>query len=250
MDTIKLIYIIFILFISIYLIFFLKKENYKEIDKPFLPNILIIIISTEKNSKRFLYEKKIWKKYYKKNINIKCIFTECKENFTIEENCKESYIPGIYQKSIQTLSRFSNYDYYIRTNLSTFFIFSHLIPYVKQYYSVHQPTFGGYCFDWGISGTGIIMNKAARNILVKEGLKKEYFYNRNIPDDVLISKVLLENNVQKICPSTLYGWNFNIPYSENIDIIKKYKIPCIRLRLDFKKNQYESITNLLLSSFY
>lgn len=246
MECIKLVYISFVLFIFIYLLCFFKKENYKEIE----PKILIIIISTEKKLKRFQYEKKVWEKYYKKNNNIKCIFTECYENFTLKENCKESYIPGIYQKSIQTLSRYNNYDYYIRTNLSSFFIFSHLIPYLKKHYSIEQPVFGGYCFDWGISGTGIIMNKSARNILVKEGFKKEYFDNLYIPDDVLISKILLNNNVQKICLYTLYGWNFDISELENINKIKESKVPIIRLRLDNKKNEYEFITNILLNNFY
>lgn len=241
-----IVYIIFVLFIFIYLLCSLKKENYKEIE----PKILIIIISTEKKLKRFQYEKKIWEKYYKKYKNIKCIFTECYEDFTSKENCKESYIPGIYQKSIQTLSRYNNYDYYIRTNLSSFFIFSHLIPYLKKHYSIEQPVFGGYCFDWGISGTGIIMNKSARNILVKEGFKKEYFNNLNIPDDVLISKILLINYVQKICPNTLYTWNFNISELENINIIKEFKIPCIRLRLDNQEYKYKYVTNLLLNNFY
>ena len=45
-------------------------------------------------------------------------------------------------------------------------------------------------------------------------------------------------------------WDFNIYELENINKIKESKVPCIRLRLDNKKNKYEYITNLILNNFY
>ena len=88
-------------------------------------SIAIIIISAPSKLHRWRYEKETWEKYEKesKKYNIDCIFTECVENFTFRANCKESYRPGIFQKTVETLKEYPNYDVYVRTNLSTFIIF-------------------------------------------------------------------------------------------------------------------------------
>ena len=173
------------------------------------PKILILIISFT-GHERWNFEKEIWIKQIEKNIpNIDIFFIECARNHSIKnhsiennqymliKNCNESFIPGIYQKSLLALKDFPNYDFYVRTNLSTFFIFDHLKLLVKTL-PISVPIFSGHFLKKKkiVSGTGILFNKKARDILLQEGFETEYFNNNKLPDDVLISQIFFKNNVQ------------------------------------------------------
>lgn len=64
--------------------------------------VAILIISTNLDIERYAIEKEYWKKYMHSNKHIDCFFIECDhiEHFnTLTLQCKESYIPGIFQKN-------------------------------------------------------------------------------------------------------------------------------------------------------
>ena len=223
-----------------------KKKNMR---------ILIIVISKQNQFERWNVEKKFWEMYqqYGKEFNIDVVFSECNENFTSKETCYDSYIPGIFQKTILTLGHYKKYDFYLRTNLSTVYIFPYLQKYIQENFSRfhRKPFISGHCHSWGVSGTGILMNRKARNILVKEGLHDEYFQNNSDYDDVLINKILKNYNTKIICTPFIYLWNKHTSFDENLQTIQNNHYPSIRLRFDHDNiNFYETVCRSILEHFY
>ena len=267
---IGIILIIFIILtiVLIYMVpLILSKQNTDKFIKPKKYKIAILLISAK--SERFDLEKKYWKKYGNVNDNIDCFFIECdktesfgfdKQNVgTIKSICTESYIPGIYQKSLNSLKTVGDdYDFYIRGNLSTFYIFDYLEQFL-QTIPTDKPILTGNCNSnkWA-SGTSIILNKLARDLLLKHGFDDEYYHNLDIPDDVLIGKVFDNHNIKcskhtdySDCFSyPLYLWAYDRNYIKNIKKVEKYKYPFLRLRNDNDLPKYKSTVNKLLLKYY
>ena len=247
--------IIFIYFLILFILFsknYLKEkfENNKSNIK-----ICILIISVNNcTNKRWTLEKQVWKKYMDLYDNIDCYFIECTiEGFNkININCKESYIPGIYQKTIESLKKVGNkYDFYVRTNLSSFFIFENLINILNTITQKTPMFIGSGCDEanW-TSGTSIVLNKKAKNILTTYGQQKQYYFNTHIPDDVLIGKVFKNYNIScKAINNILYVWDYNNDDDNQYSIIQKKKYAVLRLRNN-NLTQYHNIINILLQKYY
>ncbi len=243
--------ILIVLLILFYFLKFKNKENF--INKP---KVAILIICA--NNNRWNIEKDVWKKYADTFSNITCFFIECDnttEGFeTMSLKCNESYIPGIYQKSLNSLKEIGDdYDFYIRGNLSTFYIFEYLNNYLQNIpQNIPVYTGGKIWRNNFVSGTSIVLNKLARNVLIKYGFEKKYYENTIIPDDVLISNVLLDNNIKiskNIKNDNLYFWYYNESYDLNLQTIKKHKYPFLRLKTE-NIDKYKEITNKLLNEYY
>ena len=103
-----------------------------------------------------------------------------------------------------------DYDFYIRGNLSTFYIFDYLEQFLQTIPN-DKPILTGNCNSnkWA-SGTSIILNKLARDLLLKHGFDDEYYHNLDIPDDVLIGKVFNNHNI-KCSKHTDYSDCFSYP---------------------------------------
>lgn len=241
-----------------------------------MPNIAILIISsTDSNSitsnyhnNRWITEKLAWKNHYiTKPKNIDIFFLECNKDIdktisiddTLVNKCSDSSIwpfsPSLYQKtvdSIEYLIKKDKYDYFVRTNLSTFICFDNLNKFIEKY----TPTYSGILCNYPswVNGWGIILNKNIANILVIKGGKHTPIYNLNKPDDVCIGKVLFNNNIK--CELDInnkdiniaYLWKFDksIPY--NLAILNKYNSKVfIRLNMHnhFNKNVFLNICNIL-----
>ena len=155
---------------------------------------------------------KVLSKYYKKyNNNVKTYFIKYNNNvkktygkdYIINDDIihidgEESFIPGILEKCIVAFKIFSNieYDYMVRSNISTIIEFNNLITYLNnkpiEYYGsgklVNLQWNGGGINDstWYntifASGTSIILtNTAVKNIISDEEKMR-----KNIIDDVSI----------------------------------------------------------------
>jgi hypothetical protein len=237
------------------------------------PSILIIVISSPSKNKRWNYEKELWEKYanFSSAYNIDVIFTECREFFThtTKQNCNETYVPGIFQKTILGLGSFPDYDFYVRTNLSTFYIFQHLQYFIRNKFGQKErqtkPQVDGFQIRYKpnqpfISGTGIVFNKLARDILVEKGTQSKYFRELHIPDDVLIGMIFSEiistprsqNDFLFFYNKSLSSDKVTMERSFNTQLreIKSKKFPAIRLRMDSDENLYREITKKLLECFY
>lgn len=235
-----------------------KKEYFENLTKI---KVAVLII-TLRGQEQYENERRQWKKYMNKYKNVDCYFIECDgtEGFnTIYSKCTESYVPGIFQKTILSLEKVGdNYDYYIRTNLSSFFIIQNLLNKLENisqdvpYYS------GAYCVQndnnhngtsW-VGGFGIILNKKSRKVLLDNGKKDKYFKNTT-PDDVLIGNVLNDYNIR--CSSfdgdIWHHWQYNKDYNYNLNEINKKNPAIIRLRHS-NIEEYNKVCNALFNKFY
>ena len=100
-----------------------------------------------------------------------------------------------FQKTILSLkSNIDKYDYFVRTNLSTFIIQSRLQSYLKNINN--KDVYDGVnCHDNWIAGWGIILNKNTSKLLLKDGFKNESF-NSGKADDVLIGHIMRNNSIK------------------------------------------------------
>tara|TARA_B100000886_G_scaffold297930_1_gene225860 strand:+ start:4078 stop:4845 length:768 start_codon:yes stop_codon:yes gene_type:complete len=249
-----------------------KYFNYSQLGSS-IKNYKIAILVISASSKRWKLEKEVWKKYANSYPNINCFFIECNNNFfnfsknkdanIMSFNCRESYIPGIYQKTINCLKSISNqYDIYIRTNLSTFIIFSQLNTFLQNIPQDIPIYTGGYIWKdvfwnaWSVNayaqGNSIILNKLAVNKLLEHGFDKKYYNNFFLADDIVIGVCLKDSNIEILQNSygnNVYKWNYNIPYESNLKNIKSQNYPFIRLKAN-KLNMYKEVSDKLLKEYY
>jgi hypothetical protein len=175
--------------------------------------------------------------------SIKYFFIENRENIDqdiIEEGNyiyikgSESFIPGIYQKSIKAIEYVSNnynFDFVIRTNLSTFWnipnLFTLLDSKSKERFS------GGYSFQGFISGTGIIMSKDV-GIIVSSNPN-----NSHMGDDLAISQTISSHGIE-LYNIIEYKWGFLIPQIDNLPDNCRY--------LNITDNDFSDILNFRIKN--
>lgn len=169
--------------------------------------IIILIISSK--SEHYNQMKKIWKKYMNTHDDIQCFFIEfndeINDDIVLDKNDniiyvkgEETYIPGILDKTIKSIQYvFSNieFDYILRTNLSSFIVLNKLYNYLltntfdyggpksklpaktrfKKYLNLIETNNKFYA-----SGTCIIMSKKCVEYLLTQDI------NYNLIDDVSI----------------------------------------------------------------
>ena len=208
-------------------------------------------------NKRWQIEKNNWLHIYKQLNWIDVFLIECnnsiKENFTkiMKQNCTESFVPGIFQKTILSIERLlpRKYDYYIRTNLSTFIRYNKLYKYLDKIGIVNEPIYRGvYCTEsnW-VGGFGIILNKIAAKKLVEIGKQSKYFSNSNTPDDVLVGKIMTSIGCKcKKNEYLFYQWNYLKTEFHNIHLIKQNNNAIfIRLRT-YANKKYSNAIKILI----
>lgn len=255
-------FILVIIIIILFVIFKCSKnimENFND-----NPRILIMVISKNNinnNNSRWNIEKNNLLTNFKPKNNINLELMECgkvKETFVQNYQCNESFRPGIFQKTILSLkSNIDKYDYFVRTNLSTFIIQSRLQSYLKNINN--KDVYDGVnCHDNWIAGWGIILNKNTSKLLLKDGIKNESF-NSGKADDVLIGHIMRNNSIK--CYNNTnntnnnhlgYFWKYNLSFEENIKLINNKK-NAIFIRLthrglekdSYKKKQYLDTVNKL-----
>jgi len=129
----------------------------------------------------------------------KCLFLSAKpdidesyiENDTLYVPGTESHIPGIFKKTIKGIDYFKNdnYDYIIRTNLSSIWNFNKL-----ENILINSPRknfwFGMLLGEGGVSGSGFIMSKDVYSALLISDLEIENACYQSF-DDVCFGSLLL-----------------------------------------------------------
>ena len=161
------------------------------------------------------------------------------------DKIEENYIPGIFIKSIEAIKYINlhyDYQYIIRTNLSTFWRLDKLYNFLQKLPSKK------YCGGAirinsyrHITGSGIIMSKDI--CLILSCFLKKDILKTKIPDDVLFTEIL--NKFYKIDNSLIRDETF---MNKNI-IIKKDKtninLNNFYFRLKTKNNRYLDHIKLL-----
>ncbi len=180
--------------------------------------VIFLIIDSD-NLPIYKFNREVWKSYMNSNPSIKCYFVKysnIQENYRVCENTNTIYLKGeeifdgkhIFNKTIlacKIINELFDYDYLIRTNISTFWNFTKLIEILKPRQK------NKYFFGWllndpynnkFISGTGIIIPKNITNKLITLSNQSNWIESiSNIPsdqfnDDVQISKLLLDNDTE------------------------------------------------------
>lgn len=196
---------------------------------------LILIIATD-NLNAYKELQKVWEAYMNKDPDHFEVYfmradPELKESFSVKRNeitvkTEESFVPGIVNKTIMSLeamaSRLDEFDYVIRTNLSSFFPFDNLLKYLNKLprencyagIALYQPKELGLPpgFDLVpfVSGAGIIWSKDVAKMLI-DGHAEYNVYKKDTPDDVFLGLFFQEKKVPIICACrwdypTYAGW--------------------------------------------
>ena len=234
-----------------------SRSYYKNtIIQHYNPKIVILIISSVNNildtpnKKRWKKEKNIWLKSIKDNkfTNIDIFFLESSDdvkpntasikNNTIYCGIKDSFIPGILQKTLLALKVLPTYDFYVRTNLSTVVDYKELNSFLqtislniffstgfeeykkmgKSLCKEHQtekykivseikdnnlPYYGDTknTDNTWFSGWSIIFTKNYVKILIKYLDIIPYILESNVPDDVLLGILMgkHDKNINNKC---------------------------------------------------
>jgi len=190
-------------------------------------NILFLIISSNDNH---IYDefKKLQRLYLSLPIDpeysIQHFFVEFKsdmdDNIIMKENDiiyikgDESINPGMILKTckaIEYVYNNCNYDFLIRTNLSTLFNLSNLFEYLRLI--PKENACGGFNYRTFITGTGVILSKDVSKIILDNFLRYDiYKYN----EDIIISAVLNKFKTPYYNPKHFFKWGI-IVEDENID---------------------------------
>lgn len=115
-------------------------------------------------------------------------------NDTIFVKGKETLVPGILIKTIKSMEFINNnyqYQYLIRTNLSSFWNIPYLYNFMN-YFTPQNFVSGIIIFNSFISGTGIILSK---DVCIR--LTNVIVIDEGNPDDVYLSRFLI--NLANIC---------------------------------------------------
>ena len=197
----------------------------------------IFLIISSSDVPQYLQMKELSKLYYNLfNDKIKHFYIEFKNDLEVDIIEKddhifmkgnESIIPGILVKTklaLEYINNKYNYDYVIRTNLSSFWDLNNLLIF-KNYLPRQKMCCGHLTFNSFISGTGIIMSSDVSKKITS-------LINENIiqHDDVYISNLLTNckytiQNIEKARFSMkylIYDNNNKIP--DNTSNILYYRI--------------------------
>lgn len=187
------------------------------------PKTLVLIISSE-NEPVYKRLKSIWKSYMNVDpAHFECYFIEGKPDLPtptkIEENMilskmEESIVPGILNKTLSSLEalsgRLDEFDYVLRANLSSFFVFPNLLKFLNE--SPREKFYCGIRHGLGVTGiesgwvcgAGIILSKDMVKLLLAN---KSTLYNLDfnskppelhyrLVDDVAISELMAKNGIK------------------------------------------------------
>jgi GR25 family glycosyltransferase involved in LPS biosynthesis len=240
--------------------YYIKSKNYK----------LIMLILDSNNLDIYDYNREIYKIYMNSNPEILSFFIKYNENIktnifvSIEESTiyikgKEEFTgKAIFNKTkeaIKYVNENYKFDYLLRTNISSFWIFPKLLEYLKT--KVPDHVFGiklnsmqnNETFHF-ISGTGIFIPKKLLNLLINHEFSK---FN---DDDIEISHIYEKNNII-LRDSRRSNNNFMVKFEEKTieDIDEKIKkIPenviYFRIKNENRNVLDNYILNFLIKKYY
>jgi hypothetical protein len=165
--------------------------------------VLMLVISSAANPV-YKAHKRVWRTYMNKHPDIDCYFIEFVPNLrgpTLTQNTlylrgQDTY-PSIIDKTIKSLEYFTSrksYDFVVRTNLSSVWVFPKLLKFLET--APRTGLYGGvintnFIIPY-ISGAGITMSMDICRMLL---LNKELVYSVKLIDDVDIGYTLHQRGV-------------------------------------------------------
>jgi hypothetical protein len=201
------------------------------------PKILVLVIYNETALELTdLYKnlKQQWLRYMNSNPSVKSYFICMKQDLeqehlvtedTVFIRGTESYIPGIHVKSCESIkvllnnSEFSEVEYVVRTNISSFWIWDRLIQYLKNIprTNVISAVIGNHSGIRFPSGSGFIMSRDVALLYSQMATHPTSFY---LQDDVVLGQIASENNISIIESPRFDIPEGFIPISLNFNMLK------------------------------
>jgi hypothetical protein len=156
--------------------------------------------------------RKIYESYCRLHKDVKVLFVygnagttfkPALDNDLVFDNIPENYYPGMLLKTIKAVEYINStysYEYLVRTNLSTFWVFNKLLnrlstlPKTNVVCGTYRQTsdnFGNLLPEY-IAGTGLIMSRDATDVLISDPMLLDV----NYPEDYAISECFRRNNIQ------------------------------------------------------
>jgi hypothetical protein len=237
------------------------------------PKTLVLIIAND-DLPAFVELQKVWQSYMNSDPTHFDVFflkgnasqeTVIKiEGNTLFAQTEDNMKPGIYKKSIIALQEIAldDYDYILRTNLSSFFSFESLLTKIKTlpktncYAGVHLylpqenlPHLGEIHF---VSGAGILLSKDLAK-LIAEKAKDFTHLEQELPDDVLMGYFFQKQGVKITSLSRVdlpnhAAWD---AYVQNVgDFHFRAKSHYLERNQEHAFAEELSILNKLVSKFY
>jgi len=224
-------------------------------------NIIVLIIDSY-DLELYNELRTLWKLYMNLNSSIKCFFLYGHEHLDVQvkeeqnsltANVKDSLQPGIYEKTSLALNylinTYPNTDYFIRTNISSFWVWDMLLEFLKNKPMQNYISSPNNDFP---SGCGMIMTKDIAQLWANS-YNSDY---KNIHlDDVAFGYILQNNSIDisigyrydifelfsrnLLFEYTKYMNNYEKIYAMLIDIIENISENAyhIRLKLGHKNNR-------------
>ena len=178
---------------------------------------IFLIISSNDNDIYIEFKKlhRIYLKNYRPFIKYYFIeYRDNQESIVMEEDDhiyikgEESINPGMILKTcvaINYLNQTKDYEYIVRTNLSTLFHMPNLLDFL--YRIPNNNSCAGFSFRGFITGTGIILSKDVSNLIVNNFLSFDLEQHN---EDVLISGILNNLKIPYFNCNQFYKWGLLI----------------------------------------
>ena len=217
-------------------------------DKPV--KVIVYVITSQGDVYKDLED--MWRKYMDLNARIKCFFIRGDPNLeqewqissdgkTIYCRCQENLVPGIIEKSMISLNYLKTddtYDYVIRTNISSFWIWDRLLDYLQvaprhKFYAGRgtEPDFHKH-----MQGTNIILSRDLAHLLYEN---REIVTKLPYPDDVIYWVYLVDR--LGIQPVNDYGiceyidYIFPSPERIKYEVVDNKEIHQVRVKTNDRK---------------
>lgn len=203
--------------------------------------LLVLVIASD-NHPIYIELQKVWRSYMNAHPEVTAYFLKGDPTLsqtnqiagdTLYVNSPDGYVPGIFLKSIVAFealsSELDNYDYLLRTNLSSVFDFPALLAALNKMPSTqcYAGRNGVHHVQWVpkyyqtpfVEGSGILMSMDLVKLLLKE--KSSALQDASLaPDDVLIGKIFQDNGI-KIIPFSHLSFSSREEWPKDKLLLKK-----------------------------
>jgi hypothetical protein len=191
----------------IVLAFFLASVAFVHAGTDEIPKVIVLIAASDSPS-YFMGLQTAWRKYMRSEPeHVTAYFLKANKSLgtteyaiigdTIYTNVEDSSQPGVLLKtiaSIKAVAALHEYDFLVRTYLSSFFHLGRLLQFLEKLprRGIYYGRIGDHEGIRFAAGTGIYLSADVAAYLIQEVQKLSIDEMRRLPDDVIIGKLLQE----------------------------------------------------------
>lgn len=224
-----------------------------------MKSVFLIIDSDFPHYENYNRCREVWKRYMNTDTNIQCFFIRFEPNLledilihndTLYFKGNESFYPGILDKTIRAMKYCCenyNFDFLVRTNLSSFWVFENYNKYISTLgkEKVANGIIGNCEYGSFMSGCGFILSKDVVEFMCNNMVIKDL---PNVYDDVAIGVFLNKNNITLSFGTRGDLWN--IPREKVIETIMEQKSNYYHYRVKYDMGPHDAYVMEQLVKFH